>query len=48
MTSAIASRPIMAQATYRKAALLAAQEKLWSIACQAKLGEAGVGWMKRG
>lgn len=42
---AAGARP-MAQATYGQAALLAAQEKLWSVACQAKLGEAGVGWMQ--
>lgn len=41
---AAGARP-MAQATYGQAALLAAQEQLWSVACQAKLGEAGVGWM---
>lgn len=43
---AAGARP-MAQATYGQAALLAAQEKLWNVACQAKLGEAGVGWMER-
>lgn len=43
---AAGTRP-MAQATYGQAALLAAQEKQWSVACQAKLGEAGVGWMER-
>ncbi|KYF73432.1 hypothetical protein BE11_19935 [Sorangium cellulosum] len=41
---AAGARP-MAQATYGQAALLAAQEKLWTVACQAKLGEAGVGWI---
>jgi tetratricopeptide (TPR) repeat protein len=43
---AAGARP-MAQATYGQAALLAAQEKLWTMACQAKLGEAGVGWMEK-
>lgn len=43
---AAGARP-MAQAIYSQAALLAAQEQLWSISCQAKLGEAGVGWMER-
>ncbi len=39
------NRP-QAQAFYGQAALLGAQERLWTIACQAKLGEAGVGWME--
>lgn len=43
---AAGARP-MAQATYGQAALLAAHEKLWTIACQAKLGEAGVGLMEK-
>lgn len=43
---AAGARP-MAQATYGQAALLAAEQKLWTIAAQAKLGEAGVGWMER-
>lgn len=43
---AAGDRP-MAQAMYGQAALLGAQEKLWTIACQAKLGEAGIGWMEQ-
>lgn len=43
---AAGARP-MAQATYGQAALLAAEQKLWSMACQAKLGEAGVGWIEK-
>ncbi|EYF02226.1 hypothetical protein [Chondromyces apiculatus] len=43
---AAGNRP-MAQVTYGQAALLAAQEKLWLMSCQAKLGEAGVGWMEQ-
>lgn len=37
----------MAQATYGQAALLAAEQKIWPLACQAKLGEASAGWMDR-
>jgi len=40
------NRPL-AQAMYGQAALLGAQSQLWTIACQAKLGEAGVGWMEK-
>lgn len=36
-----------ARTTFGEAALLAAQAELWSVACQAKLGEAGVGWMEK-
>jgi tetratricopeptide (TPR) repeat protein len=40
------SRP-NAQASYGQAALVAAQVQMWNVACQAKLGEAGVGWMEK-
>lgn len=40
------NRPL-AQAMYGQAALLGAQSQLWTISCQAKLGEAGVGWMEK-
>jgi tetratricopeptide (TPR) repeat protein len=43
---AAGSRP-MAQATFGEAALSAARAALWIVACQAKLGEAGVSWMQR-